>query len=254
MEILDSSNIVRDLLQQPTLNLLCLVSLNTLPGNKTTIIILLSFTITKLDHQQKKFYLMYYIHIFLYGLVIQPPLIPPIPPVFTSCSKARGGLLEAPYIPTAPFILIVVRGPRLAPLANWSRLTDPCFFLLFHPGHFGRWTASSCLCASGKTLAWLGALYHTWHFLFPLISPLWIPSLLISPLWILSPLISPLWILSPWGCSPGHTMHPRPLYRSHKPLPFLMYAYQVGSLPLFAEPHALCASYRPCRALMVRLR
>ena len=90
------------------------------------------------EHQQKKFYLMYYIHISLYGLVIPPPLIPPIPPVFTSCSKARGGLLEAPYIPSPPFILIVVRGPRLAPLANWSRLTDPGFFLPFHPGHFGR--------------------------------------------------------------------------------------------------------------------
>ena len=81
---------------------------------------------------------MYYIHISLYGLGIPAPLIPPIPPVFTSCSKARGGLLEAPYIPSAPFILIVVRGPRLAPLVNWSRLTDPCFLLPFHPGHFGR--------------------------------------------------------------------------------------------------------------------
>ena len=91
----------------------------------------------KAPHQQNKFYFMYYIHISLYGLVIPPPLIPPIPAVFTSCSKARGGLLEAPYIPSAPFILIVVRGPRLAPLANWSRLTDPCFFLVFHPGHFG---------------------------------------------------------------------------------------------------------------------
>ena len=82
-------------------------------------------------HQQKKFYLIYYIHISLYGLVIPPPLIPPIPPVFTSCSKARGGLLEAPYIPSAPFILIAVRGPRLAPLVNWSRLTDPSFFCHF---------------------------------------------------------------------------------------------------------------------------
>ena len=186
---------------------------------------------------------MYYIHISPYSLVIPPPLIPPIPPVFTSCSKARGGLLEAPYIPSAPFILLIVRGPRFAPLANWSRLTDPCFFLPFHPGHFGRWTASSCLCASGKTLAWLGAPYHTWHFLFPLISPLWTPS----------PLISSLWISSLWGRSPGHTMHPRSLYRSHKPLPFLMYVYQVGSLPSFTEPHALCASYRPCRDLMFRL-
>ena len=161
---------------------------------------------------------MYYIHISLYGLVISPPLIPPIPPVFTSCSKARGGLLEAPYILSAPFILIVVRGPRLAPLANWSRLTDPCFFLPFHAGHFGRWTASSCLSVSGKTPAWLGSPYNTWHFLLPLISLLWIPA----------PLISPLWFSSPWGRSPGHTMHPRFLYRSHKPLPFLMYAYQVG--------------------------
>ena len=38
-------------------------------------------------HQQKKFHLMYYIHISLYRLVIPPPLIPPIPPVVTSCSK-----------------------------------------------------------------------------------------------------------------------------------------------------------------------
>ena len=37
-------------------------------------------------HQQKKFYLMYYIHIPLYGLVIPPALIPPISPIFTSCS------------------------------------------------------------------------------------------------------------------------------------------------------------------------
>ena len=38
-------------------------------------------------HQQKKFHLMYYIHISLYRLVIPPPLIPSIPPVVTSCSK-----------------------------------------------------------------------------------------------------------------------------------------------------------------------
>ena len=39
------------------------------------------------EHQQKKFHLMYYIHISLYRLVIPAPLIPPIPLVFISCSK-----------------------------------------------------------------------------------------------------------------------------------------------------------------------
>ena len=97
----------------------------------------LSFPLLVL-HQQKKFYLLYFPHISLYGLVIPSPLIPPISPVSTTCSEARGGLLEAPYIPSAPFILIVVHGPRLAPLANRSRLTEPCFFLPFHPAHFGR--------------------------------------------------------------------------------------------------------------------
>ena len=92
-------------------------------------------------HQQKKFYLMYYIHISLYGLVIPLPLIPPIPPVFTSCSKARGGLLEGPYLPSAPFILIVVRGPKLAPLANWARLTDLCSFVAISSWPF--WTLNS---------------------------------------------------------------------------------------------------------------
>ena len=43
----------------------------------------------------------------------------------------------------------------VAPLANWSHLTDPCFFLPFHLGHFGRCRASSCLCALEKP--WLGS-------------------------------------------------------------------------------------------------
>ena len=39
------------------------------------------------EASEKKFHLMYYIYISLYLLVIPPPLIPPIPPVVTSCSK-----------------------------------------------------------------------------------------------------------------------------------------------------------------------
>ena len=88
-------------------------------------------------HQQKKFHLMYYIHISLYCLVIPSPLIPPIPPVVTSCSKGPWSFQGAPYIPSAPFIHIFVRRSTLAPLANWSRLTDPCFFLPYYLGHFG---------------------------------------------------------------------------------------------------------------------
>ena len=122
---------------------------------------------------------MYYIHISLYRLVIPAPRIPPIPLVFSSCSKGPWHLLGAPYIPSAPFILIFVRGPRLASLANWSRLADPCCFSPSHFDHFGRCPGPPgppCLCAFGKTPTWLGAPYHTWHFLFHLISPLWIPS------------------------------------------------------------------------------
>ena len=164
---------------------------------------------------------MYYIHISLYPLVIPPPLIPPIPPVVTSCSKGPWSFQGAPYIPSAPFIHIFVRRSTLASLANWSRLTNPCFFLPFHLGHFGRCKASSCLCASGKTLAWLGAPYHTWHFLFTWISPLWIPS----------PLISPLQNSSPRGRSSGHPVHPQSLYCSHISFWFLLYTYQIGSFP-----------------------
>ena len=190
---------------------------------------------------------MYYIHISLYGLVIPPPLIPPIPPIFTSCSKARGGLLEAPYVPLAPFILIVVRGPRLAPLANWPRLTGPCFFFAISSSPF--WTLNGLFVPVRvrKNPCLARCPHHTWHFLFPLI----------SPLWILSPLISPLWILSPWGRSSGHTMHSRSLYRSHKPFPFLMYAYQVGLFPFIRRTsRTLCflsSLLRPHGSLAVTL-
>ena len=105
--------------------------------------------------------------------------------------------------------------------------------------------ATTGLVASGKTLAWLGAPHHTWHFLFPLISPLWIPS----------PLISHLWISSPWGRSSGHLMHPRPLYLSHTPFPFLMYVYQVGLFPLICRTSCtlcfLSFSLRPPESLTV---
>ena len=77
-------------------------------------------------HQQKKFHLMYYIHISLNHLVIPAPLIPPIPLVFTSCSKGPWHLLGGLYILSELLILIFISGHWLASLGNRFHLAEPC--------------------------------------------------------------------------------------------------------------------------------
>ena len=163
---------------------------------------------------------MYYIQFSLYHLVIPPPLIPPIPLVFTSCSKGPWHLLGAPYIPSASFILIFVRGPRLASLANWSRLADPCFFAIpFWPF----WTLSG----PSVPVRVRKNTYLARHSISHLALSLPLDFSVMDSF----PLISPSWISSPWGRSSGYTIHSQSLYRSHTPFQFLMYLYQVCLFP-----------------------
>jgi len=88
-------------------------------------------TKTKMEYQQKKFHLMYYIHISLYLLVIPSLHILPIPHTFTLFSQTPYGCQEAQLLPPPSPMLCFFLLPHVSLARDCFSHNRPLFFFVF---------------------------------------------------------------------------------------------------------------------------
>jgi len=144
-----------------------------------------------LRHQQRMFYLMYYIQILLYSLVIPSLPIPPVPLTFPSFSEGPRGLLEALNILPASSISCFCPSPLAYSTGKGVLQHRPLFFCGSSPLAMLAVVRRICACVHLEKPTTVWCDYHIWHVPSPLISLLWTPS-------PRSPMEFPL------SCSPGH--------------------------------------------------
>jgi len=139
------------------------------------------------SHQQKIFYLMYYIHIFLYPLVI--PFLPTrfMPLIFPFFSQSLRGLQKAQNIFLASSILCLCPTLLAYSTGKCTLQHRPLFFFGSSPLAMLAIVRLICACVHPEKPTPVWCASHLWRIPSPLIS--------LSP-W--RPLVSPL------SCSSGH--------------------------------------------------
>jgi len=121
-------------------------------------------------HQQNIFYLMYYIHIFLYPLVIPSLSTPPVALIFPSFSQGPWGIHEAQNILPASSLSCFCPSPLAYSTLEGALQHRPLFFFCSSP--FATLAVVRLICACVRpekpTPVWCAC--HISYFPSPLIS------------------------------------------------------------------------------------